>query len=389
MRIGIASLGRVAEDTGGKNYILHFTQELQRINSEHECVLFLSEGEQEALKITPSERLSVVTLKGTRRTPLHKVIGEQLLLPLAARRASIDILYCPGNFVPIFSRITSVVNIRATAHFYGAIYGVSGIRRFIRKWFMPRSVRVAKAVITPSEDIKHDVVRFTHISPDKITVIPHGVDTTQFSQALRGTPEAREVLASFGLHEGEYLLYVSALWPYKNHARLLEAHAKLTTRHPALKLVIAGQGTGTSSKHVSRLKELPVQLGTEKLVTFTGGQPQSVLKYLYASASGFVFPSLYESFGNPIFESWASGVPIATSNVHAFPEIVGDAGILFDPMDVDSISHALLQLIEDDPLRQKLIESGANRVKNFTWDSCVRRTLSLLERVSQSYGHGL
>lgn len=382
MRIGIASLGRVAEDTGGKNYLVHFLNQLSHRESRHTFVLFLSEGERESLQLDEQPWLRIVTIPGTKRTPLHKVIGEQVRLPLAIRREKIDILYGPGNFVPIVSRVPRVVNIRATAHFFGSSYGIHGVRRFVRKLLMPASARAATAIIAPSEDIKRDVIRFCRVDGKKVSVIPHGVDTDLFSPALRGSAEFTETLDRFGLTSDPYLLYVSALWEYKNHERLLRAHALLLRDHPELRLVIAGLGTGTDPKHVARLHGLPKELGSAERVTFTGAQPQSVLRYLYAGARALVFPSLYESFGNPIFEAWASGVPVITSNVHSFPEIVADAGLLFDPTDVRNMADTIDRVLADEALGRRLVDRGFERVKKFSWEACVGRTLSLIERVS-------
>src|SRR5437660_1369767 len=110
MRIGIASLGRVSEDTGGKNYIVHFIAELSRLNSSHQFVLFLSEREHESLGI---DHIEIVEIPNSKRTPLHKVIGEQFKLPQAIRRAKIDVMYYPGNFISLRSKVPSVVAIRS------------------------------------------------------------------------------------------------------------------------------------------------------------------------------------------------------------------------------------------------------------------------------------
>ena len=123
-------------------------------------------------------------------------------------------------------------------------------------------------------------------------------------------------------------------------------------------------------------------MGTDDLVIFTGGLPQSDLRYLYAHARAFVFPSSYESFGNPIFEAWTSGIPIAVSNVHSFPEIAGDAALFFDPNDVKDITDKITMLLSEPELAKTLIERGSERVKSFTWEAAITRTLSLLENVN-------
>jgi len=383
MRIGIASLGRVSEDTGGKNYIIHFFRELERVQSQHEFVLFLSEDEAAPLGFQESSSLRIVTVANSKQTPLHKVIGEQVLLPKYITREKIDVMYYPGNFVSLRSKIPAVVNIRATAHFYGKQYGIHGIRRLIRTLLMPPSARKACAIITPSEDIKKDVVRFTNVAADKIRVIPHGIDVLLFDGDInRADPKGKEILDRYKLSPNNYLLYVSALWRYKNQNKLIRAHAEIVKAgYPELKLVLAGKGTGTEQKYLDEINQLPKQLETEHLVVFTGGLPQNDLRYLYANARVFVFPSSYESFGNPIFESWASDVPVATANVHSFPEIIGDAGLLFDVTDKTDMTNKIMQLLSDDSLRATLITRGRERAKQFTWEHCVTRTLTLLTSV--------
>ena len=384
MRIGIAALGRVSEDTGGKNYIIHFISELKRLRPPHTFVLFLSEGESSALGVTEADALRLVTVPNSRRTPLHKVFGEQFRLPGFIRRENIDVMYYPGNFVSLLSTVPAIVNVRSAAHFYGAKYGIRGTRRIIRSLLMPASARKACAVITPSEDIKKDIVRFARITPEKVHVIPHGVDLTLFDgKKNQEAPEGMALLERYHLSARGYLLYVSALWRYKRQDQLIRAHAELVRNgFFDLKLVLAGKGTGVEKKYIDELRALVAQLGTEQLVVFTGGLPQPELRFLYAHARAFAFPSSYESFGNPIFEAWASGIPVAVANVHSFPEIAGDAAIYFNPDKVKDIRDKMSSLLSDPVLVQTLLERGGNRVKMFAWETTVKRTLSLIERVS-------
>jgi len=387
MNIGIAAIGRLSEDTGGKNYIIHFFRELSRERPPHSFTLFLSSGERSKLDLGPIEWLNVVEIPNSSRTPLHKVVAEQLRLPGYIGREKIDVMYYPGNFISLFSSVPAVLNIRAVAHFYGATYGIGGVRRIVRSLLMPPSARKAKAIIAPSEDIKRDVVRFMDIPETKIHVIPHGVDLTLFEVKINhDAPESELLLNRYRLRSGEYLLYVSALWRYKNQDKLIHAHAELVRQgHSDLKLVLVGKGTGTDRAYLDEIHSLPKLLGTESLVLFTGALAQSDLRYLYAHARVFVFPSSYESFGNPIFEAWASGIPVAASNVHSFPEIIGKgdraAGLLFDPKDISSITASIARLISDPILRSELVRRGHERAEQFTWELCLRRTLSLIERV--------
>jgi glycosyltransferase involved in cell wall biosynthesis len=383
MKIGIAAIGRLSEDTGGKNYIIHFLKGIEQLHPKHTFVLFVSEDETETLGMKESNLVHIVTISNSKQTPLHKVFAEQFTLPRFIAREKIDMMYFPGNFVSLFSKVPSIVNIRSMAHAYSG-YGVSGIRRFVRSLLMPPSARKARAIITPSEDIKRDVIRFAKVDGAKIQVIPHGVDLTLFDgEQNRKFADGKAILNRYHLSSGNYLLYVSALWRYKRQDQLIRAHAELVRKEFSdLKLVIAGKGTGMDKKYLDEIYALPKSLGTDGLVIFTGGLPQSDLRYLYANAKAFVFPSSYESFGNPIFEAWASRIPIAVSNVHSFPEMAGDAALFFDPNHVKDITDKISQLLSEPSLVQTLVERGAERVKSFTWETTITRTLSLLENVN-------
>ena len=382
MKIGIAAIGRLSEDTGGKNYIIHFLRGIEQLRPPHTFVLFVSKDEASKLGIVESDLIHIVTVPNSKQTPLHKVIGEQFKLPSLISQEEIDVMYYPGNFLSLFSHIPSVVNIRSMAHAYPN-YGVSVTRRFVRSLLLSPSARKARAIITPSEDIKRDVIRFAKVDGAKIRVIPHGVDLALFDgDQNRKATEGKAIQNRYHLTAGNYLLYVSALWRYKQQDQLIRAHAELVHHgFHDLKLVLAGKGTGTDKKYLDELSALPKSLGTNDLVIFTGGLPQTDLRYLYANARAFVFPSGYESFGNPIFEAWASGIPIAVSNVHSFSEIAGDAALFFDPNDVNDIRDKISLLLSDSQLAQTLVERGAERVKSFTWETAIMRTLSLLENV--------
>lgn len=381
MRIGVAALGKLSEDTGGRNYIDHFFSTLARSDHGHDFVLFVSEGERKRL-LPIVGQTSVIEIPNTRKTSMHKVIGEQLFLRFYIRQHKIELMYFPGNFATFRSPVPYVVNIRGMAHYYGAKYGVDLSRRLIRKAIMPFSAKNAAAIITPSNDIKRDAVRFLGVSESRIHVIPHGVDTSLFSPMHNDSPEARPILRRFDLKTESYFLYVSALWRYKNHDKLIEAFARYKRASESkLKLVIVGRGSSTEQVYVTKLHALPNQLGIGNDVIFTDALPQEDLKYLYANALAFLFPSSYESFGNPIFEAWASGLAVATSDRHSFPEMVADAGSFFDPDKPEEIIETMRKLENDAVLRRSLAEKGMARAREFTWEQCLRRTLSVLESV--------
>jgi len=122
-------------------------------------------------------------------------------------------------------------------------------------------------------------------------------------------------------------------------------------------------------------------LPLQNRISITGYLPQRDLIALYAGASLFVYPSLYEGFGMPLLEAMASGVPIVASGTSSIPEVVGDAGILVDPLSISEMSQAILKLLNDNSLRSSFREKGIQRAKQFTWERAARETLRIYQEI--------
>jgi glycosyltransferase involved in cell wall biosynthesis len=121
------------------------------------------------------------------------------------------------------------------------------------------------------------------------------------------------------------------------------------------------------------------RLGLDEWVVRTGWIAHDSLPAFYAMAEALVLPSLYESFGMPLLEAMSSGCPIVTANRYGPRELVGNAGVLVDPEQVDSIADGMCQVVTDQALRQWLVESGYDRVQRFSWKTCAQETLQALE----------
>jgi len=195
------------------------------------------------------------------------------------------------------------------------------------------------------------------------------VDLSRYS--VSGSRTAPQVSARLGL-DHPYLLYVARLeHPGKNHVTLLEAYARLRSEGVRHKLVLAGprwNGAEAIDAAVARL-------GLAGHVVFTGFVAGEELPGLYAGASAFVFPSLYEGFGIPLLEAMASGTPACVANTSSLPEVAGDAALLFDPRDPCDIADAMHRLVTDDVLRARLRARGLQRCKEFTWERSAQGVL--------------
>lgn len=262
---------------------------------------------------------------------LPAVIGRSHLDGLRAIHYPLTIAFPRGDF-------PSAVTIHDLLHRESLGLSVSW-RRLLRRYTYDRSARRARLVIVPSGYYRDRAHELLGIALERIRVIPHGVDHERF----RPGEEPRE----------GFLLYPAEQWPQKNHARLLQAFARLRAERPGLELVLAGRG----------FRALPAG------VRSVGRVGADELAGLYRRAGALVFPSLYEGFGLPPLEAMASGCPVACSNAASLPEICGDAAYFFDPTSVDEIASAAARALDDGG---KLVQRGLEHAARFTWAEAAR-----------------
>ncbi|NEX64481.1 glycosyltransferase family 4 protein [Noviherbaspirillum galbum] len=240
---------------------------------------------------------------------------------------------------------------------------------------MPGVVRDAAHIVVDSEFVRREVMEHYGVPEDRISTVLLGV-APEFRPI--GMDAARPVLSGFNLRHGEYLLAVGTLEPRKNLASVLAAYSRLPgalrARFP---LVVTGMnGWGMESLSAS-LRQM-VDRGEVRL---TGYVPQANLPALYSGARAFVYPSLYEGFGLPPLEAMACGTPVIASNRASLPEVVGDAGILVEPLDDVAIAGHLQSLIEDHAAHDRCRTLGQQRARMFTWRQFALDTLGVYRRV--------
>jgi alpha-1,3-rhamnosyl/mannosyltransferase len=186
------------------------------------------------------------------------------------------------------------------------------------------------------------------------------------------------VLQEYKLQYGRYLLAVSTLEPRKNLSAVLAAFAQLPQKtrqqYPLVIVGMRGWGEGLVSAGLR-------QMIANGEVRLTGYVPQADLPILYAGARLFVYPSLYEGFGLPPLEAMACGVPVIVSDRASLPEVVGNAGIMVDPLDDRHLAQRMLELIEDDARHRSLSLAGRQRAQKFGWRHCAEQTMAVYAKV--------
>jgi glycosyltransferase involved in cell wall biosynthesis len=305
--------------------------------------------------------------------PNHSLQGfaghfwEQLVLPgkMCGR-----LLFSPSNSGPLEVK-HQVVTIHDTAVFD---FPESFNSRFAAwyRFLVPRLARRVRKIITVSEFIKDRIVTHTKVRSDKVVVIPNGVDSRFSPQAAL---QLEQMIAALRLPGSRYILAVGTLEPRKNLGRLFRAWENIQNHvSEDIWLVVAGGGSSQIFNTV-HFGNLPPR------TLLTGHVEDSLLPALYSGAIGMVYPSLYEGFGLPPLEAMASGTVVLVGNQSSMPEVVGDAGLLVNPFDVDAIAEGIYRIVHDVQFREESRTKGLSRSKQFSWDDTMRRTWDVLQSV--------
>ncbi len=368
-RVGLNLLYLVPGETGGmETYARSLIPALNRARPTVELVAFANREALDDLSAAFRGRVRVVGTPTKGRSRPRRVAAEQLRLPRLLRRHGVDLLHSLGGTTPVRPSVASVVTL------YDVIYArhpethMFAMRAGMRA-LVPLAARSADRIIAISESAANEISVVTGADRERIDVIYPGGRAPGIA-----TPEP-ELRSRLGLGAAPIVLSVSARRPHKNLVRLLRAFAGVRTQ-PLPLLVLPGYATGFEDE----LRREVSQLEIGDRVALLGWVSDADLEGLYSACACFVFPSLAEGFGLPVLEAMERGVPVACSNVSAMPEVAGDAVRYFDPLDIDDIRAAILDLLGDPALAARLGAAGKARSGEFSWDRAAKETFAVYER---------
>lgn len=367
----LLSFSRSHRSGGISRYIYHLLQGLAGLRTPHRFTAFVPDlpastdgWEQAQLRlrssIWPTDR------------PATRIVWEQVILPRILRRSGAELLHATGYVSPLLWRGPSVVTVCDLSFIRFPRLFNRANRTYLRL-FTPISVKRAARVLTISEHTRQDVIRLLGAAPDRVSVTYCGVDERFRPIDPDGVAEYRR---RRGLPE-HFILYLGTLEPRKNVATLLRAYARLRAKNAiAHHLVLAGAPGWQYQGVFDTLSSL----GIGEYVHIPGFVDESEQTLCYNAADLFVYPSLYEGFGLPVLEAMACGVPVVSSNAASLPEVVGDAGILVEPLDEPMLAEAIVQVLSDASLRDRMRLAGLEHAERFSWASMAHKTLEHYER---------
>ena len=371
LAVKIAIDARKLHDFGIGTYIRNLLRHLSRIDRENEYVLLCQDSDMGVAR-TLGENFRAVL-----EPAANYSVKEQFHIPLVWMREKPDVFHAPHYVLPVAVRSRSVVTIHDCIHLMFPQYLPNRAAYAYARGAMWSAAKRSDRILTVSEASKRDILHFFNVPPEKIAVVYNGIDERFWIQP--STEEIARVRERFQLDHG-FVLYAGTIKPHKNLVRLIEAFAVLRKgEFEELKLLIIGD-------EISKLPALRRAVHIHKLhkhVRFLGFLPDETLAALYRLAAVFVFPSLYEGFGLPPLEAMASGTPVVTSNVSSLPEVAGDAAILVDPYDVNSIVDGVRRVLTDPVIADELRKKGLTRARDFSWERSVARTHDIYRLVGE------
>lgn len=371
MRVGVDARAALAATRRGEGKaLLRLYGEISRLRPDWEIFFYGYPGGQPSGIGNVQERLFDVP--GFRFN-----LWENLALPAYARFDRLDVLHCAGSSAP---RFTAGIPVVMTVHdVIPLIYSDGGTPRQVHQF--ERQIRYglarASTVIAVSEATKADIVRLFDVQAEKVRVVYWGCDSAgPAPDRQKATADSR--LDRLGIPR-HYVMALGGGAPRKNTDRLIAAFGRVAQGIADVDLVLVG---ADNSQIRDRFKSLAEEAGVGDRIIILGFVDDYDLAELYDNTLCLLYPSLYEGFGLPILEAMTRGAPVIASDRSSIPEVAGSAALLIDPENELALSEALINMLSDETLRNKLAALGRERATRFSWRRTAEATADILEKTA-------
>ncbi len=364
MKIVISAWHLKNRNVGIGRYTYHLIENIARVDHTNQYEILVPEGGH-SFQSWPNVRYREI------RLPVFKRRVWEQLAPLLV--GTYDLLHFPYDSCIGMKRGKFVVTLHdAKPILFSPTSKRRSWKQTLKKMITSKALQKIDHVVTVSECSRRDLIEQMGISGDRITVIYQGVDLERFSPAVPLSGEGFECMP--------YVLCVAGTDPTKNVKSLISAFSKLPLEiRNHHHLVLVGD-----VKRNKELQQCVQEQGIAKQTIFTGIVSDSQLAAFYQQAAVFVFPSLYEGFGLPVLEAMACGCPVITSHTSSLPEVVGEAGMLVNPRNLDEIAEAMTHVLTDAVWAETLRKRGREQAEKFSWEHTAKATADLYERIGHA-----
>ncbi len=371
MRIGIEAQRIFRKNKHGMDYVvLQEIRELQQIDTENEYFVFVKPGEDKCVEST--NNVHVIELK----CPSYP-LWEQWALPRAAKKYGIDLLHCTSNTAPIWCNIPLVLTLHDIIFLEPrdkqnhSLYQNMGW--LYRRLVVPRILDKCRRIITVSDFEKENIISKLNIPRERMAMIYNG-----YNEWFRPVEDTEHIYKKY-IPEPGYLFFLGNTDPKKNTERTLVAYSKYLEKSAVKRKLLMAD---LDPEYLNGIIQRNSIENIRENIVMPGYIVNSDLPYIYNNAFAFLYTSLRESFGIPLLEAMACGIPVITSNTSSMPEIGGSDAILINPEHADEITSMLLRLENDPAFYEAKRQVGLERAKLFSWRHTTEQLLELYKAVS-------
>jgi len=341
-------------------------------NLARELVTLLAPAERLTVLVAPDHPVPLEETGQAKTLPVAASpfsLRQQWVLPSLLRELQATLYHSAYYLMPYRPRVPSVLTLY---DLIPMLFPAQSSRRarWLFRWMTAAALRTSQHTIAISRSTYRDVLKHFAVPAGHITAIPLAADP------MFGPQPATQIAGlcrRYTLPE-HFVLYVGSNKPHKNLVRLVEAWGRVEAEFPDHKLAVAGAWIEAYAEPRIRAEQLG--LGADRIL-WLGRVDGDDLPTLYAAATLFVFPSLYEGFGLPVIEAMACGTPVACAEVAPLSEVVGDAALQFDPRAVDAIGAAMARALSSRDVRAELRRRGLVRAAGFSWTTTAQETLAV------------
>lgn len=321
-------------------------------------------------KLNIESEINKNLLSVTKKLPFYYFLRELYVSSSIKRKIDKNSIYHNPSFISYDLNIPIVTNIHDISFITYPNFHPQNRVDFLMK-NINRSVEISNYIIADCDFIRNEIIDYFKISPERVVTIPLGV-SNNFKKYSRESVE--KFLENYNLKYKKYFLSVSTIEPRKNIISAIKAYQILPNNiKKEYPYVIVGINGWLNSDFY----ELVEPLVKKNYIKILGHISDINLPLIYTGAKIFLYPSIYEGFGLPIIESFASGTPVITSNTSSMKEIAKNYSFLIDPYKHEEISDGIIRIINDNSYEQILIKKGLNRAKDFNWEFSAKKTIDL------------
>lgn len=377
MRIGLNLLYLIPDVVGGtETYARGLLAGLQKISSKHDFVLFVNRESANSI-LAENSKFTKVVCPVCAENRKQRYLFEQIQLKNYVRQFRIDLLHSLAYTSPLFLQCPTVVSIH-DLNFKAFGHDMPFHRRWMLRLFVGQAVARSTKIIVMSDFSRREILQEYPIDSKKIAVIHEAVDAGEIKNGKND--EDQPIDTRLPELETPYITAFSSVTINKNIPRLLEAflEAKKDKRFRH-KLVIIGHRFP-----LEKVKAIDFKSLDNREIVWTGYLSRQKVFEVLQGSDFMVFPSFYEGFGLPALEAMAAGVPLVCSNTASLPEVVGEAGVFFDPFSIQDMSEKIAQVASDLTLRKNLREKGFQNLQRFSWKQTAEQTLSVYQETMQN-----